>query len=91
MTTVARCKPHRWDVEKWAPIFKGADIETKHMTCLNCGRMLRPMDTSPNMRARIANSIASRMFDGDEFDEVYESVNKYFQHHIAAVHGWRIK
>ena len=79
-----RCNPHRWDYERWLPLFQGADIDTQQMTCLNCGRELRAEDTSPNMRASIANGLASRVLGGDEYEEVHTAVMEWFDHHLAA-------
>ena len=51
--------------------------------CLNCGRVLDVMDTSPNMRASIAHSVASKLYGGDEYDEVRASVVDFFTDAIA--------
>ena len=36
-------------------------------------------DTTPNMRFSIANAIAKGVYGGDEYDEVYATVNEWFQ------------
>ena len=82
-----RCTRHRWDVEKWLPVIVGADIETPHITCLNCGRTLEAKDTSPNMRAAIADGIAKNIYAGDEYGEVHHAVYQYFNHHLAIFQG----
>ena len=79
-----KCRPHVWNVEKWLPIFKGADITVPEIECLNCGRVLHVRDTSPNMRASICEGIASRLFEGDEYEEVQDAVSQYFSFHIEA-------
>ena len=86
-----RCNPHRWDVEKWLPIRQGADIETALMTCLNCGRELRAEDTSPNMRASIAHGIATRLYEGDEYEEVYRAVSEWFVHHLNKYYAAKVR
>ena len=61
------CRPHRWNNEHWLPILpESSPEEYDSITCLNCGRVLAIKDTSSNMRASIANSIAKRFMDGDE-------------------------
>lgn len=77
-----KCRPHRWDVEKWLPLYKDANIEQPFMTCLECGRELRVIDTSPNMRSAIAHAIASRLYEGDKYDGVRDAVISYFNHQL---------
>ena len=81
-----KCRPHRWNIEDWLPLFKGNRVEDSdpEIWCLDCGRVLAVRDTTLNMRASIANGIAKRFLGGDEYDEVYESVNEYFEFHLAA-------
>ena len=78
------CKPHRWNYGERLPIIRGSHPE-KHdaIKCLNCGRVLDVMDTSPNMRASIAHSVASKLYGGDEYDEVRASVVDFFTDAIA--------
>ena len=80
-----KCRPHRWNIEDWLPLY-GKPVEKSYpeIWCLDCGRVLAVRDMTLNMRASIANGIAKRVFDGDEYDEVYESVNEYFTYHLAA-------
>ena len=74
-----KCRPHIWNYEDWLPIVEGSKPEANEaMTCLRCGRILAVMDTSQNMRSAIAHSLASRIYDGDEYSEVYDSVMDYF-------------
>ena len=81
---VKLCKFHRWDHENWLPLIQGSKPEDyPAMTCQTCGRVLAVMDTSPNMRASIATSIASRLKGGDEYDEVFSSVMAYFNTHLT--------
>ena len=86
-----RCKPHRWDVEKWLPIIEDTDISIPKLTCLRCGRELHVIDTTSNSRAKIAHSIATRLYEGDEYSEVYDAVGKYFSHHLARFNQWTPK
>ena len=79
---MARCRPHVWNVEAWLPLYRSADIDAD-MECLNCGRVLSVKDTTPNMQLSITRSIASRLFDGDEYSEVYDAVSAYFRHHLG--------
>lgn len=73
------CRPHRWDIEHWLPILsESRPEEYDAITCLNCGRVLAIKDTSPNMRSSIADSIAKKFLDGDEYAEVCESVMEFF-------------
>ena len=53
------------------------------MTCQNCGRVLAIKDTSPNQRGSIASSIASRLYEGDEYSEVFGAVMDYFNQHLT--------
>ena len=82
MTRPKKCSPHRWNVEDWLPLYKGTDITIPELTCRNCGRVLAVGDTTPNMRASIADGIASRLFKGDEYAEVHDAVTKYFTYQI---------
>ena len=82
MTRPKKCSPHRWNVEKWLPIIRNSDITVPEMECLNCGRVLAVADTSPNMRASIAEGIAKRFCEGDEYAEVHDAVTKYFTYQI---------
>ena len=67
-----KCRPHKWNYEDWLPIVKGSKPEAHEaMTCQRCGRILAVRDTSPNMRAAITYSLASRLYDGDEYSEVF--------------------
>ena len=77
-----KCRTHRWNVEKWLPIYKGADISVPEITCTICGRVLAVQDTSPNMRASITEGIARRLFEGDEYSEVFDSVMECWAFHI---------
>lgn len=70
------CRPHQWG---W-PLPQGESL-----TCSACGRILHVKDTSPNARAAITNSIASRMFEGDEYTEISYIVSDWF---IAALSSW---
>ena len=79
-----KCRPHVWNVEKWLPLYKGADIGLPEITCTTCGRVLAVRDTTPNMRASITHGIASRLYEGDEYDEVQDAVLEYFAFHIEA-------
>ena len=85
-----KCRPHRWNIEDWLPLLKANRVEETYpeIWCLNlnCGRVLAVRDTTPSMRASIADGIAKRFCEGDEYDEVYESVNEYFAYHLAAFH-----
>ena len=79
-----RCGPHRWNYEAWLPILQGSKpAEYDAIECLNCGRILAVVDTSPNMRASIAHAIASRVYGGDEYDEVRDSVMDYFNQWLS--------
>ena len=82
-----KCRPHRWNIEDWLPLC-GNPVEESYpeIWCLNlnCGRVLAVQDTSLDMRASIADGIAKRFCEGDEYDEVYNSVNEYFEFHLAA-------
>ena len=73
------CRPHRWNYEAWLPVMKSAKPdEHDGLTCLNCGRVLAVIDTSPNMRRNIARAIAEGVFDGDEYEEIFRSVIDFF-------------
>ena len=72
------CIPHVWNTSEWLPIVDGSRPEAHDsIRCLNCGRVLKKTDMTQNMRASIANSLALRMFGGDEFDEVYTSASGF--------------
>ena len=76
---ISKCRPHSWNYEKWLPIVQGSLPEAHEaMTCKRCGRVLAVKDTSQVMRGAIAHSLASRIYDGDEYSEVYDSVVEYF-------------
>ena len=77
-----KCTPHRWDYENWLPIIQGSNIDLEPLRCMNCGRELYSKQTSLNMRASIAHGIASRLYGGDEYNEVYQAVGDYFMHHL---------
>ena len=48
------CRPHRWNVEDWLPLYGNKVEETApEIRCLNCGRVLAVRDTTPNMRGSI--------------------------------------
>ena len=68
MTTT--CKPHVWE---W-PLPEGGTA----LSCRNCPRVLDVWDTTPNMRYSIANAIANGVYGGDEYHEVYASINDWF-------------
>ena len=79
-----------WDYQNWLPLivdtapadlFAPADYPA--MTCQNCGRVLAIKDTSPNQRGSIASSIASRLYEGDEYSEVFGAVMDYFNQHLT--------
>jgi hypothetical protein len=53
------------------------------MSCWDCGRELRPEDTSHNMRVSIANGLGRRLFCGDEKEEVYYAVMDWFNYHLT--------
>ena len=75
---MSACSPHRWNVEQALPIYKDHDQTLTGLTCQHCGRYLDVMDTSPNMRASIAQGIASRLYEGDEYSEVHEAVMAFW-------------
>ena len=78
------CRPHRWNIEDWLPLNPHAKPEDHpSMQCLRCGRTLAVTDTTSDMRASIASGIATRLFMGDEYSEVYDAVQDYFLHHIT--------
>ena len=80
---MAKCNPHVWDCQNWLPIIRDTDPAAyPEMTCRNCGRKLAARDTTPNQRGSIAQAIATRMYDGDEYAEVYDSVIEYFNIHL---------
>ena len=75
-----QCRPHRWNVEDWLPLYRNSRPDDHDsIRCLNCGRELHILDTSPNMRASIAEGIARRLHEGDEYDEVLESVHDWMR------------
>lgn len=77
-----RCRPHRWNVEDWLPLWRevGATPDDHDsIRCVNCGRVLRVEETSANQRSSIAGAIASRLFCGDEYSEVYDAVMEFFR------------
>ena len=72
------CAPHVWNVNDWLPILRGSHPEAHDsIQCLNCGRILKKTEMTLNMRASIATSVASRLFCGDEFDEVYAAACEF--------------
>ena len=78
------CNPHVWDYKNWLPlIVDTAPADYPAMTCQNCGRVLAIKDTSPNQRGSIASSIASRLYEGDEYSEVFGAVMDYFNQHLT--------
>jgi hypothetical protein len=78
------CNPHVWDYQNWLPlIVDTAPADYPAMTCQNCGRVLAIKDTSPNQRGSIASSIASRLYEGDEYSEVFGAVMDYFNQHLT--------
>ena len=83
-----KCRPHRWNIEDWLPLYKSNSVEKSYpeIWCVDCGRVLAVRDTTPNMRASISDGIAKRLYDGDEYSEVYNSVNEYFEFHLAEFH-----
>lgn len=79
------CRPHRWNYEAWLPLIRGSNPEQHDsIRCLNCGRVLKVVDMSMNMKAAIANSLAARLFYGDEYSEVYDSVFDFLHRRRAA-------
>ena len=81
------CRPHRWNVEDWLPLYGNKVEETApEIRCLNCGRVLAVRDTTPNMRGSITEGIASRLFKGERYDEVAKSVREYFAFHAIPLH-----
>ena len=83
MTGAKKCSPHIWNIDDWLPLYRSNRVEESppEITCVDCGRVLAVVDTSPNMRSSIAVGIASRLFDGVEYDRVLASVNEYFEYH----------
>ena len=66
----------------WLPLYAQADITLPEITCVNCGRVLAVVDTTPNMRSSITEGIAKRLYEGDEYEEVHDAVSKYFAYQI---------
>ena len=89
---MSKCRPHVWNVEPWLPLYAKARPEDHPaMECVNCGRVLAVVDTTPNMRTSIMRGIASRLFEGDEYTEVYEAVGEYFRFHLTGTRGLLMK
>ena len=79
---MAKCAPHIWDYENWLPIMQGAEpANYPAMTCRNCGRIYPIAGRPPYHLDSIAHSLASRIFSGDEYSEIYDSVREYFALH----------
>ena len=79
--TQTQCRPHEWDLDELlAPTHEGT---SDTLTCVRSGRRLAVVDTSLNMRASIAHGIASRLYEGDEYDEVRQRICDYFEHHLS--------
>ena len=81
-----KCRVHRWNIEDWLPLYKSNRVEesSSEIWCVDCGRVLAVRDMTPNMRSSISDGIAKRLFDGVEHSRVYDSVNEYFEFHLAA-------
>lgn len=81
---MSKCNPHVWNYQDWLPCFRNAEPDYHdRIECRNCGRVLFIRDTTPNMRRAIARSMATRIFDGDEYEEIYEAAMDFF--------GWHLK
>ena len=69
-----KCRPHTWNIEDWLPLYASAKKPPhSEIKCTVCGRVLALRDMSPNIKASIANGIARHLYEGDEYDEVYDA------------------
>ena len=84
MTRPKKCSPHIWNIDDWLPLYRSNRVgeSPPEITCVDCCRVLAVIDTSQNMRLSIAVGIASRLFDGVEYDRVLASVFEYFDYHL---------
>ena len=79
-----KCQPHRWNVEQWLPLYGNPVEETApEIKCLNCGRVLAVREMTQNMQSSITAGLASRLFRGERYDEVTQSVREYFMFHCT--------